>query len=74
MCSAQSPVTNTPTKPEPTCPGKTSTDREETGSDRAQRFAHSGMNRQPATPTTLPNLAGIDTLNDHRSPRRSNEN
>jgi excisionase family DNA binding protein len=45
MCSAQSPVTNTPTKPEPNRRRKTSTDREETSSDRAHRFAHMSMNR-----------------------------
>jgi hypothetical protein len=32
------------------------------------------MHRQPATPTTLPNLVDIDTLTDRRRPVRSDEN
>jgi excisionase family DNA binding protein len=47
VCSASSLVTNNPTNAEPTCRRQTSTDLEETGSDRARRFAH---NRQHADP------------------------
>jgi hypothetical protein len=40
VCSASSPVTNTPTNPEPTRRRRMSTDLEETSSDHDSRFAH----------------------------------
>src|SRR4029079_19084313 len=38
---------------------------QETGSDRARRFAHSGMKPRLERPTTLPNLVDIDALAAH---------
>jgi hypothetical protein len=49
MCSASSSLTNNPTNPEPTRRRKTSTDRQETSSDRANGFAHNRQHNKPRT-------------------------
>jgi hypothetical protein len=65
MCSAQSPVTKNPTKPEPTRRRKTSTVLEETGSDRAHRFAHKCM--PPTRPRPITTIVSIDKHADPRA-------
>ncbi len=62
MCSASSPVTKNPTNPEPTRRRKTSTDREETGSDRAFRFAHKSM--PPTRPRPITTIVSIEDVCD----------